>query len=118
VVVAQDQFAMRGLDYRSKSVKITKVLAKSFENKREAIQGFNIVGRFGDNCPRVKFNGVEIIDKEMSRYYTAKLFRFYAEIQKKKKHLVLKPVPVKKAKPVSKGSSHHHHQEQHGLEKI
>jgi hypothetical protein len=76
------------------------VFDKSFENKREAIQGFNRVGRFGDNCTRIKFNGVEIIDKEMSLAYTAKLFRFYTEMQKKKEHLVLKPVAVKKAKRV------------------
>lgn len=91
---------MRGQDYRSKLVKITQVLDKSFENKREAMQGFNRVGRFGDNCTRIKYNGVEIIDRDMSLDHTAKLFKFYAEMQKKKERLVLKPVSVKKAKPV------------------
>jgi hypothetical protein len=37
----------------------------------------------------------------MSLAYTAKLFRFYAEMQKKKEHLILKPVSVKKAKPAT-----------------
>lgn len=101
VVVAQDQFAMRGLDYRSHTTKLSLVIAKSFENKREAIQGFNRVGRFGDSFTRVRFNDTEIIDKKMSLAYTAKLFKFYAEMQKKKEHLVLKQVVVKKAKLVT-----------------
>lgn len=48
VVVSETQFGMRGLDYRSKNVKMALVIAKSFENQREAVQGFNRVGRFGD----------------------------------------------------------------------
>ena len=48
VVAANDKNAMRGIDYRSASVRMTLVLAKSFENMREAMQGYNRVGRFGD----------------------------------------------------------------------
>lgn len=80
--------------------KLSLVIAKSFENKREAIQGFNRVGRFGDSFTRVRFIDVEIIDKKTALAYTAKLFRFFAEMQKSKEHLKLKPVVVKKAKPL------------------
>jgi len=101
VVVAEDQFAMRGLDYRSYSTKLSLIIAKSFENKREAIQGFNRVGRFGDSFTRVRFDDVEIVDKIKALAYTSKLFRFFAEMQKRKAHLKLKPVVVKKAKSVT-----------------
>ena len=53
VVVANDKTAMRGLDYRSKSVRMALVIAKSFENQREAIQGYNRVGRYDDSCIRI-----------------------------------------------------------------
>lgn len=53
VVVALDKSAMRGLDYRSDDIPITLVVAKSFDNKREAAQGLSRVGRFGDACNRV-----------------------------------------------------------------
>jgi glutaredoxin-related protein len=55
---------MRGFDYKSVSIPKTLVNAQSFVNKRDAIQGFNRVGRFGDKCSREKFNDVEIIDKK------------------------------------------------------
>jgi len=92
---------MRGLDYRSYSTKLSLVIAKSFESKREAIQGFNRVGRFGDSFTRVRFDDVEIIDKKKALAYTSKLFRFFTEMQKSKEHLKLKPVVVKKAKSVA-----------------
>jgi len=55
VVVALTTAAMRGLDYRSSvnGILISLVISKSFVNKREAIQGFYRVGRFGDKCWRV-----------------------------------------------------------------
>jgi hypothetical protein len=55
---------MRGFDYRSESIPMTLVIAKSFLSKRDAVQGFNRVGRFGDECSREKFTDVEIIDKK------------------------------------------------------
>jgi superfamily II DNA/RNA helicase len=62
VVVATDSFAMRGIDYRSAVVTMTLAIAKSFENQREAIQGFNRVGRFGDVCMRTRFSEVKLVD--------------------------------------------------------
>jgi hypothetical protein len=37
VAIAMDKSAMRGLDYRSESVKMALVIAKSFCNAREAM---------------------------------------------------------------------------------
>jgi hypothetical protein len=54
---------MRGFDYRSEAIPMTLVIAKSFANKRDAVQGFSRVGRFGDKCSRERFTDVEIIDK-------------------------------------------------------
>jgi hypothetical protein len=58
VVVSENTDGMRGFDYRSSLLHITLVIAKSFTNKRDAIQGFNRVGRFGDKCRREKFTDV------------------------------------------------------------
>ena len=67
---------MRGFDYRSESIPMTLVIAKSFVNKRDAIQGFNRVGRFGDRCCRVKFSDVEIIDKKAETAETLAMYKF------------------------------------------
>ncbi len=54
VVVVLDKSAMRGLDYRSSDkIQMTLIVAKSFNNKREAMQGYHRVGRLGDKCLRV-----------------------------------------------------------------
>lgn len=55
---------MRGIDYRAPKAKMTLVIAQSFDNHREAVQGFNRVGRFGDECYRVRFSDTAIIDKK------------------------------------------------------
>lgn len=87
---------MRGIDYRSADTSMTLVVAKSFENQREAIQGFNRVGRFGDSCCRVRFNEVQLVDKKLEMLYNANIMKFIMEMQKKP--LTLKPVTVKVAK--------------------
>ena len=62
VLVAHDPFAMRGYDYRSSGAVMTLVIDRSFENFREAIQGYHRVGRFGDICKRIRFSDVTLID--------------------------------------------------------
>ena len=67
LVVATDPFAMRGFDYRvdsSFSQGIALVIAKSFAYEREAIQGLNRVGRYGDQCKRIIIDSVPLIDKD------------------------------------------------------
>ena len=53
LVVVVGSFGMRGLDYRSKAKGITLILAASFANQRQAMQGLNRVGRHGDPCERI-----------------------------------------------------------------
>lgn len=60
--MATDLSWMRGADYRSKSLPITLVVAKSFSTKRDALQGFNRVGRFTDKCFRARFADTPILD--------------------------------------------------------
>lgn len=55
LLVATDSFAMRGIDYRSKSNIMFLVVAKQFPCTREALYGVARVGRFGDPCRRIKF---------------------------------------------------------------
>lgn len=40
------------------------VIDQSFENLREAIQGYNRVGRFEDQCKRIRFDGVTLVDQK------------------------------------------------------
>jgi hypothetical protein len=55
LLIATESFAMRGIDYRSKSNIMFLVIAKQFPCTREALQGVARVGRFGDPCRRIKF---------------------------------------------------------------
>jgi hypothetical protein len=59
LLIATDSFAMRGIDYRSKSNIMFLVIAKQFPCIREALQGVARVGRFGDPCRRIKFADCE-----------------------------------------------------------
>jgi hypothetical protein len=54
---------MRGIDYRCERVSMHLVVAQPFPCTREALQGVARVGRFGDPCTRIIFNGVELVDK-------------------------------------------------------
>lgn len=56
LLLAADSFAMRGIDYRSKSNPMFLVIAQQFPCIREALQGIARVGRFGDPCRRIQFS--------------------------------------------------------------
>lgn len=62
VALATDLKWMRGIDYRSKSLPLTLIIAKSFPSKRDALQGFNRAGRFNDKCLRARFTDTSILD--------------------------------------------------------
>jgi hypothetical protein len=62
VAMATDLNWMRGIDYRTKSLPLTLVVAKSFTCRRDALQGFNRVGRFIDKCFRDRFTDTPILD--------------------------------------------------------
>lgn len=89
---------MRGIDYRCPNGRMTLVIAKSFTNKREAMQGFSRVGRFGDDCRRAKFKDVALVDKVAELKYTGKLIQCSVKLQKQ-------PVTLNKIKveALSKG---------------
>lgn len=72
------------------------VIAKSFKNKREAIQGFNRVGRFNDGCKRIIFDDVPLVNKREEMLYNASLMKFIKTM--KANPLVLKSFRVKKYK--------------------
>lgn len=72
---------MRGVDYRSEKALMTLVLAKSFNHTTQAIQGFNRVGRLGDQCKRIRFQDIAIVDAQKELEYTAKLFKCFSELQ-------------------------------------
>jgi len=78
VAVALTTASMRGLDYRSSvdGILISLVIAKSFVNKREAIQGYYRAGRFGDKCYRVAFKDVDLIDAKAELAYKLSAFKF------------------------------------------
>lgn len=102
VVIANDKSAMRGIDYRSETVKMTMVFAKPFENMREAMQGYHRVGRFGDACQRVQFKDVPLIDIKAETQYKQSAFKFISAMQAKKvqvKAIAAKQIIVPAAKP-------------------
>jgi hypothetical protein len=103
VVVSESLLGMRGIDYRSESLTTTLVIAKSFENKRDAIQGFNRVGRFTDKCTRVRFLDVSIMDKKAESAQTLKMLKFVSAL--KQNAIVLAPVEVKKPTTSYKGKN-------------
>jgi hypothetical protein len=53
---------MGGLNYRSPTCVMALVIDRSFETLRDAIQGYNCVGRFWDACKRIRFNDVKLIE--------------------------------------------------------
>ena len=65
---------MRGIDYRAPNSGITLIIATSFMNEREALQGQERVGRFGDACMIVSIEGTPLVDKEQESIYHASLF--------------------------------------------
>ena len=95
VLVALEQFAMRGYDYRSPSCQMALVVDQPFANLREAIQGYNRVGRFGDQCKRIRFTDIVLIDEQASLRYTGVLLKASQQLQKKP--VQLKKIQVKKS---------------------
>ena len=93
VAVAMSKSAMRGLDYRSESVKMALVLAASFGNMREAMQGYHRVGRFGDQCWRVSFKDIPLVNPREAAAYRMQAFQFISAMQAKP--VQMKPVTVK-----------------------
>jgi hypothetical protein len=72
---------MRGFDYRGN---ITLVIADSFDNERDAIQGLNRVGRFGDECKRITFDYIPLIHTDNAFSYKCKLTKLYSDFEIKK----------------------------------
>jgi hypothetical protein len=81
LIVTTSPFGMRGVDYRS-SKGITLIIAASFANQRQAMQGLNRVGRFGDPCKRYIAKGVDLVDLDQNRSYIASLNQFLSKNQK------------------------------------
>ncbi len=73
LVVATQEDSMRGIDYRSPVVGITLIVAKSFENSREADQGLKRVGRQDDPCQRIRVASVPLIDPVLENAYNVRL---------------------------------------------
>ena len=75
---------MRGIDYRSNGVAMHLIIAKSFDTERDALQGLNRVGRFGDSCIRTLFSDVSLVDIRASAVNRGKIMRFLAGLDKQK----------------------------------
>lgn len=91
---------MRGIDYRSKAVKMTLLIGRSFENYHDAIQGFYRVGRFDDKCQRIIFKDVKVVAKQSEMLYLKSLMQFYAQMATKP--VAHQPVVVTKLAPPTK----------------
>ena len=78
-------FGMRGLDFRTLETGIALFICTSFEHQRDAIQGLNRVGRFGEQCTRYLVDGVALIDEKRSSAHCAKVFNQIAASAEKVK---------------------------------
>jgi hypothetical protein len=98
LVICRDEFGMRGIDYRSPSVKLTLVLAKAFKHSRDMKQGLSRVGRFTDDGEVISFIGEKelINDGELSSH-EARLAQFIREQANKKYNVAAKAVFKKTA---------------------
>ena len=57
------------------------------------MQGMSRVGRFGDSCKRIRFADVPLVDIKAEMRYTAKLFQYITQLQRKP--IQMKQVPIK-----------------------
>jgi hypothetical protein len=80
LVVATSEDPMRGVDYRVKNASLTLLVAKSFSNPSEMMQGLCRVGRFGDICERFVLNNVQLYDKETAIAHARSLFQYLDEM--------------------------------------
>lgn len=109
LVVCNDTFGLRGIDYRAPRHGITLVIAASFSNQRELRQALSRVGRYGDPCERVSFVATAV-DENKELAYKSRLMQISNLLEKKK--VVIKhktPTPKKKNQPT---------QGQQGIEKF
>jgi len=72
---------------------MTLIIAKSFDNKREAMQGYHRVGRFGDRCLRVIFKDNPLTDTKALATYKMNAFKFVSAMAKKP--VTMKVITVK-----------------------
>lgn len=100
LIVTTSTFGMRGIDYRSSGASMHLVIAKSFDTERDALQGLNRVGRFGDSCTRTVFADVAITNIKSSIISKGRINKFLAGADKQKvqiKHVKVKELVVTKA---------------------
>lgn len=83
VLAAVEEIVMRGFDYRSRDCQMSLVVARSFSNDREAIQGLGRVGRWGDQCKRIRFSDVPFVDQEAQLISSGLLIRASSQLQQK-----------------------------------
>jgi hypothetical protein len=93
LVVTSSSFGMRGFDYRAPTKGITLIIATSFEHHRQAVQGLNRVGRFGDPCKRLILKDIALVDENKERAYQSVLFQYLNKIQKNKVQFKSKEEP-------------------------
>ena len=66
VYLANDDYGMRGLNYRAprNELGICMIICNAFPNTRLRIQGLMRVGRYSDNCYRIQNDTENDIDEE------------------------------------------------------
>lgn len=83
VVTTNAKLGMRGMDYRAPLNGITLIVAASFENYREAVQGLCRVGRYSDPCERICIESIPLVSVALETEYYGRLGKFIAAHSKK-----------------------------------
>ncbi len=111
LVIATQEESMRGIDYRAPLNGITLIVAKSFENSREADQGLKRVGRQNDPCYRILLKSVPLIDPVLEAAYNVRLLDSCRKISKDPVRMMTPlgslqkpPQPQLQQKPTFQGS--------------
>ena len=75
VFVTARETSMRGLDFRAPTLGMVLIVNAAFSSPRDKSQGMSRVGRFKDDCTRVKLGLFEDVDDEKSQEVWTKLMK-------------------------------------------
>ena len=65
LIIITDSKLMRSFNYRAPLKGIILIIARSFPNTRQGIQGHGRVGRYDEPCERYILEGVKLIDRDL-----------------------------------------------------
>ena len=75
VFATAKEHSMRGLDFRAPTLGMVLIVNAAFSSPRDRSQGLSRVGRFNDDCTRVKLGSFDDVDTERSTAVWTRLLK-------------------------------------------